>query len=372
MVQLWILIAMTLALAWLYTQTHMGYSKEILYEQKVSIIFIAMTILLGGFLGLRTSYNDTYTYKQVYESTAVFPMFWNTFNPSLSADPGFNLCNAFFKTQGMSTQNWLMLYALITMGLYLHFIRKNHNVLSLNLFLFFGVGSYVFAGAAIKQSIATAICLCALPLALEKKWIKFFFAVFLASTFHMYALIYLVVPVLMFQPWTKRTVLMIFGTIIIAFSLRNLFGVINTITTSLGEGYGATEFSGEGVNIFRVFVCNVPIILAFFFHDDIFQDSSRQENLMFNLSMINGCIMFIGLFGTANYFARLANYFVAAQAITLPWMVSKISSKYRTIIYVSMVVGYLLFFYYDCNVVYGAFGSRYQRLTVSQYLQQLF
>ena len=113
-------------------------------------------------------------------------------------------------------------------------------------------------------------------------------------------------------------------------------------------------------------------MLAVFFHKEIFEKSTKKENLMFNLSMVNGCIMFIGIFGTANYFARLANYFVMAQAITLPNMVNKLNARNRKFVKISMIIGYLLFFYYDCNIVYGEIQSAIRRLTVMEYLQQLF
>lgn len=368
MIQLWILLILILGLIWIHEHGYIGSLDKKLSNQKISIIFIIMVILLGGFLGLRTGYNDTETYKNGYEAIKAIPEFWSTFNPSLSADPGFNLCNAILKTLGVSTQNWLMIYALVTMALYLHFIRKNHNNLFLNMFLFFCIGLYTFTGAAMKQSMATAICLCALPFAVEKKWIKYFIVICIGSTFHMYALIYLLVPLLMFKPWNRQTIFLIIGTVVLALSLDSMFGAINSITTGLGETYTVEEFNGAGVNFFRVLVCNAPVFLALLFHKHIFTDSTRKENLMFNLSMVNGCIMFIGIFGTANYFARLANYFVAAQAITLPWMISKIDRKNQKIIKVIMIVGYLLYFYYDCNVVYGRFSDRFMRLGVMEYL----
>ena len=370
MSQLWVLMIISLACAWLYKNLDMNASGYALRKQKISIIFIFLTLLLGGFLGLRRGFNDTYTYRGTYERLQTFPQFWKSFNASLSADPGFNVCNAFLKTKGISTQNWLMIYALVTIGLYLHFIRKNANDIVLNLFLFFCVGSYIFAGAAIKQSIATAICLCALSFALERKWIRYFLLVFLAMTFHMYAADYFLVPLLMFKPWTKKTVIMLGMTVVIAFSLQHLFGTINSITSSMGESYSATEFSGEGVNLFRILVCNAPLFLGVFYHKELFEDCSKQEALMYNLAMINGCIMFIGRFGTANYFARLANYFVATQAITLPWICNKLSTRNRKFIKTVMVIGYLLYFYYDANVVYGTFANRFTRITVAEYLRQ--
>ena len=331
-----------------------------------------MLLLMGGYLGLRIRGNDTMAYKHAYENMSAFPQFWNTFDPSLSKDPGFNLVNAVLKTLGATTQSWLMFYAIVTVGLYLHFFRRHRNDLVLNIYLFICVGLYGFVGAAIKQSIATAICMCALQFAVEKKWIRYVLIVFLASTFHMYALIYLLVPFLMFKPWTKRTLFLIIGTVIIAFSLQNLFGAITEITSSAGEAYTVEVLSGEGVNIFRILVANVPVFLALLFHKEIFKDSTRSENMMFNLAMINGCLMFIGMFGTANYFARLANYFVAAQAITLPWIIDKLERKNKKFLKVSMIICYLAYYYYSTNIVYGLYSNRFERITVMEYLKQLF
>ena len=190
-------------------------------------------------------------------------------------------------------------------------------------------------------------------------------------TFHVYAVIFLCVPFLVFKPGTKKTLVLIVATIVIAFSLKSLFGTITMLTANIGESYNVASFSGEGVNIFRILVCNVPLVLMILFYNEIFMESSEKDNLMFNLSMMNGCIMFIGLFGTANYFARLANFFVATQAITLPWMINNISERSRKILKIGMIIGYCGYFYYSNNIVYGAFNNM-NRISVYEYVKQLF
>lgn len=371
MSELWILMLISVSLMWIYENGYIRTLDRSLTNQRISVIFVSLTILLGGYLGLRTNYNDTMAYIGGYEQTKKIPEFWQTYDISLSKDPGFNLVNGILKTLGVSTQNWLMIYALITIGLYLAYIRKNGNDYILNIFLFFGVGSYAFAGAAIKQSIATAISLYALQYALDRKWLKYIALIFIAMTFHVYAVIFLCVPFLVFKPGTKKTVILIVATVVIAFSLKSLFGTITMLTANIGESYNVASFSGEGVNIFRILVCNVPLVLMILFYNEIFMESSEKDNLMFNLSMMNGCIMFIGLFGTANYFARLANYFVATQAITLPWMINNISERSRKILKIGMIIGYCGYFYYSNNIVYGAFNNM-NRISVYEYIKQLF
>lgn len=369
MITLFILMLLTISLGWVYEHAYVGIKSNTLEKQKISIVFIVLTLILGIFLGLRTKYNDTGTYILVYNTLKTFPAFWNDFDPSLSKDPGFNLCNAILKTLGLSTQSWLMLYSLVTIALYMHFIRKYKNNLPLNLFLFFCVGSYTFAGAAIKQSIATAICLCAIPYALDKKWFKYCLMIFIAMTFHVYSVVFLFVPFLTFKPFTQKTLFLILGSVLVAFSMKFLLGAIVDITAGMGETYSLEEFSGEGVNIFRVLVCNVPLILALFFHKDIFKNSTKEENLFFNMAMVNGCIMFIGIFGTANYFARLANYFVIAQAITLPNIIKKLSGTNKKIILFFMILLYVLYFYYSENIVHGEFNMH--QISLWEFIKQL-
>ena len=91
---------------------------------------------------------------------------------------------------------------------------------------------------------------------------------------------------------------------------------------------------------------------------------------MVNLTMLNGAIMFVGLFGTANYFARLANYFLIFQSLSLPWMLKKIGGKNGKILTVLMVLGYAAYFYY-ANVINQTFDQEFARLSVAEYLAQL-
>ena len=151
------------------------------------------------------------------------------------------------------------------------------------------------------------------------------------------------------------------------FLLRPLLGMIVNITTRLGEEYTISEFTGEGVNIFRVLVCNVPLVLSCIYRKKLFADSSETENLMVNLTMLNGAIMFVGLFGTANYFARLANYFLIFQSLSLPWMLKKIGGRDRRMLTILMLLGFAAYFYY-ANVINQPFDQDFARLSLAEYL----
>ncbi|WRK55995.1 EpsG family protein [Coprobacillaceae bacterium CR2/5/TPMF4] len=92
--------------------------------------------VLAIFVGLRISYNDTYTYMNMYE--ALSPGISNllTIDLNIGSNPGFWVVNTIIKTIGFSTQSFLMVYAIATVGIYLWFIRKYSDNIWLSVFYF--------------------------------------------------------------------------------------------------------------------------------------------------------------------------------------------------------------------------------------------
>ena len=89
-----------------------------------------------------------------------------------------------------------------------------------------------------------------------------------------------------------------------------------------------------------------------------------------NLTMLNGAIMFVGLFGTANYFGRLANYFLFFQSLSLPWMLKKIGGRDRRMLTILMVLGFAAYFYY-ANVINQPIDQDVAWLSLAEYLSQI-
>lgn len=329
---------------------------------------LLIVILLAGFAGLRTRCNDTGAYRHSYE--LISKSFLEDSDRSIGANPLFNWVNYQLKMRGVSTQNFLMFWAFLTVACYVVFAHKLSENYPLTVFLLFTTGCYTFAFAGIKQAAAVGIAVISVLFALRKKWIPYVLGVLIATLIHPYSLMYLLVPLLEFRPWTKNTYWMLALFLAAGFLLRPLVGTVVSITTMLGEEYTVSSFTGEGVNIFRVLVCNVPLVLSYLYRDKLFADSSRAENLVVNLTMLNGAIMFVGLFGTANYFGRLANYFLIFQSLSLPWMLKKIGGRDRKLLTLLMVAGYTAYFYY-ANVLAIPFDQDFARLTVAEYFAQL-
>lgn len=342
------------------------------YIQKEKLFYVIMSIAMAVFVGLRTSGNDTATYISMYEDipnniTAFTSIDWK----DIAAAPGHQFVCALLKNMGASTQDYLMVFAVVSVTLYLWFIRKYTNNITLSIYYFITMGVYTFAMAAIKQTISVAILLVATDRAIEKKYLAFIFYVILAELFHPYAFVYLIVPFMSFIPWTWKTYVLLSGTAVVSMGLSRFMGGILAITDALGGDYGATEFSGAGVNIFRVLVVWVPVGLSFLARKYIRVNSDRISNYIINLTMVNAMVMFVGLFGTANYFARLANYFLIFQTLSLPLIFNYFTKQSKKLLIVAAVLCYFVFFYYEHVIANGRFDDGYYFITFFDYIRQL-
>lgn len=368
------ILIITTVLAFLSSQQsrrRLNEHGEVEYVYKDKVFFFLMAFSMAFFVGLRTRGNDTYTYRTMYESMPV------GLNPiqllvstSIASAPGLNFLCAVLRNMGATTQSYFMVCALFTNLTYLWFLRKYTTDIGLSVFYFIAMGVYTFTMAAIKQTLAVAFLLIATDRAIEKKWPKYIFWLVIAELFHPYAFVYLVVPFLTFAPWTNKNYLLLAGTVVVALFLSKFMGAIEGLTDAMGYNYEASEFSGAGVNIFRVIVVWVPVVLSYFCKEQLRECEDREQNIIINLSMMNSAIMFIGLFGTANYFARLANYFLIFQCLALPRILQKMGGI--SLIKPASVLGFSGYFYYGTVLANGAFDMDYGFISVWDFFEQLF
>lgn len=354
----------------LLSHNHSGYDPiNCRYHRKERLFYSIMAIGMVLFAGLRTMYNDTLTYLYGYEILSrqedVFSQIdWL----KIGDNPAFIFVQGILLKLGASKQTFLMLFSIFTVLVPLWFLRKYSCNLWLSIFLYVSIAGYTFSLAAIKQCTAMAFCLIATDRAINKKYISFLIYLLLGSLFHPYALMYLVVPFLFFRPWSKYTLIMLVVFAILGFALESLLGTLLNVTDMLGENYSAESFTGEGVNPFRLAVVSVPTLLSALLIQQISEHEEREQYLMMNLTMLNAEIMFVALFGTANYFARLANYFIPFQAISIPWLLKHYDYNGRRTMMFLAVVGYILFFLYG-NI---GFDAGFRSISLGTYLRSLF
>lgn len=347
--------------------------ERVEYVYKDRFFYFLLAFSMAFFVGLRTRGNDTFAYRQMYENmqpgTDPIHLLMST---KLASSPGLYWLSAVLKNTGASTQVYFMVCALVTVLTYHWFLRKYTTDIWLSVFYFITMGVYTFTMAAIKQTMAVAFLVIATDAAIEKRWIKYAFFMVIAELFHPYSFIYLVVPFLAFCPWCRKTILLLAGTLAVSLFLSRFMGAIGDLTDAMGFDYDANEFSGAGVNIFRVIVVWVPLVLSYICRTQLLYTENRVQNMIINLSMMNSVIMFIGLFGTANYFARLANYFLIFQCLALPMILQQFTASSERQLQILSEVGFLGYFYYDMAVAQGKFDNDYAFISVADFFRQLF
>lgn len=361
--ELWIVLAVSCGLAFLsekYTFAWNGRPSKVL-NYGIVVLLIAY---LSLFAGLRTGYNDTYTYMSSYKAMAAFPDILTDFSWKLGDNPGFFLLNSLMKAAGFSAQTFVLIYSILFVAASVSFLKKYSSSFTLSIFLFVCAHGYLFSLAAMKQCASIAIGLMALPLMLKRKWISYVLLILLAATFHPYILLFLLIPFLRFRPWSLGTWILLAVAVGTGLFLPQIIGTVIDAATLLGDGYDAENFMGEGVNIFRVLVASVPVFLTLIFRKNI---SNRHQDTFINCSFMYASIMFVGLFGTANYFGRLASYFILFPAIVLPSIIKELPVRERHYLELLMVVCYLAFFYYG-NAINGSFENEFSRMTIWRYL----
>lgn len=372
---LWAPFFLSMLLAWLcdrqssYVCGVLG-EKQYVYKNKLFYALLLLTMCL--FIGLRKWCNDTGTYRDAYEYLVrdTGPLLQNI-SWAIGDSPLFQIANTILKRIGFSSQSFLMFYAFVTNGLYLWFLRKYSKDFWFSIFLLWTMGVYLFSAAGMRQAVAIAIGLVGIDRAFQKKWIPFVFWILVGSMFHPYVALFLVAPLMQFRPWTHKTWISIGVFAVLGFAMRSFMGMLLDITSVMGKNYAVDDFSGEGVNLFRLLVVWAPIVLSLAANQLMRNSNDNEENLFMNFSMLNAEIMFIALFGTANYFARLANYFLIFQTLALPWMLKFFDSKSRRILKSAIVACYMVYFIF-ANVILTPFNRYFARMTLWEYLQSLF
>lgn len=345
------------------------------YEQKEKLFYVIAGILMILFVGLRTRYNDTSNYisSYVYLVDENGTMWDKVHYNSLGSNPSFVLVRNILKQHGFSNQSFLLFFAVITWIPYLWFTKKYSNNIVLSIYLMFTVGVFAFTCAAIKQCLAIGFGLLGIDAFIKNKKFWFVFWIIVGATFHPYVLMFLIAPFITFKPWTRKTYYMLGIFAVMGVALQLLVGRIVDITSMMGEEYTADSFSGAGVNPFRAAVCLVPVVLSFVVRKNIDEDYYDKKNsLLLHLTFLNGLIMFLALFGTANYFGRLANYFLIFSVISIPWLLKYVDQRYRSFVFVAAVVLYFIYFYYESiNGGVATFNQMYDRISLKEYLQSL-
>ena len=345
------------------------------FMRKKSDIFVIIVIFwLSAFSFLRTSYNDTANYIGTFNSaqTVAEGIANGTFT-DWTGNPWSMLYRSLMRELTDNYHIYFLIPAVLSSFAAVKLFKRYSVNPAFSLLIFFSLGTYIMYMAALKQCLAMFFLLLALPYALDKKYIRFYLLVFVAILFHTHAFMFAIVPLLLEKPWGKVTWALLGATILAMLTYDYTLGAFMEYAQSIGALVDEGElFDGHSINVLRVLVYWIPALLALIFRRRLFTDSTKEENLFVNMSIVSAFILTLGLVQAANLFARMAGYFEIATAIALPWIIKKLFTKQSaqlvTILACILYFGYFMFEF----TVSKDFGSDYSAISLWQFIISLF
>lgn len=352
---------------------HWGPTRH--YIRQPGDVFLWVAILwIAGFAFLRTNYNDTAAYIRGFRDAQSFSQ--GLASGAYSDWMENPLSSIYRDLMAGITRNYhvyFMLPALIH-SIALVKLCKHYSIApSVSLLLYFCLGTYTMMFlAAFKQGMAMSIVLLALPYAQRKKYVTYVLLVMLATLFHFFAIVYLVVPLLFGKPWGITTWALVAVAVFTLFTYDSTLGILMANVEEMAGNIAEEElFDGNSINVLRVVVYWVPGLLALLFRRHVNYHSTRMDNLFVNLSVLCACILSIGLAEGANLYARMAGYFEIALAISLPYIIRKVFTKESAAVINGIaVVLFLGYFCYEFTFSKN-FAGDYRAISLGRFLLEL-
>ena len=347
-------------------------TRSLAVVKPLNLFNILLMLPLIGLLGLRTAYNDTGTYIAGFQNAETLSTFFsNAKNYDLLNNPLFNLYTSAVRTATDNYHIYFMLAAIFVVVLMVTFFCRisECDTYPLTIYTYLTLGTYFFALAAMKQTIAMAI-LCHSVLALrDRKHLRFLLLVLLAGLFHTYAWFFLVLLLLTGKPWKLRTFLVVAVTIFVMLTFNNS---ISALLEYAGEaGKGASEeavFSGEGMNLFRVAVYSIVPVVSLVFRRILEPQMERKHYIMLHMSIVSFMFMLLASINGANMFGRMARYFEVGTIYMFPWMLRHLFNQRSQIM---VVVAYIGAFGLFAAYQYIGFDTSYHSITFFEFLRSL-
>ena len=331
--------------------------------------FCALIILIFTlFSGLRTAYNDTETYISLFrEGQSGLLSFLRAGEYGLAESPLFYALQALFKGIIDNVHLWFLFLAWISAREAVLLFREYSVDLPFTILLYQAIGTQVLSFAALRQGLATAVLMCAVPFLLRRRWIPYYLLTAAAILIHPYAAVFLLLPLFRRRPWRWETFLVLGLAVISIVFYRPVFTRIRLLSEAVGVNLPESElFDGNRVNPVRLLVYAIPAVFSFLFRERLFRDSDEGENLAVNMSIFSAAILSVGLANGANLFGRMAGYFEWGGALALPWMLNKAFSErdYRRMRWLAFLF-YTLYFVFDLTVSKD-FGASYRALGIRE------
>ena len=330
--------------------------KEIRENWLFAICVFAPIFIQASFRG---DIGDSNSYRKMFGELP------NTINelvayiPTVIKDKGFFFLSGLIKIIfGSNTIVYFLILALLQSIVLVAVYRKYSSEYLVSIFLFVASTDYLswmFNG--IRQFTAVTLLFAATGLMLKKKWISTLVIILLASTIHQSAL--LMIPIVIIaqgKAWNKRSVIFLVAAMIAIVFVNQFTNILDNMmqeTQYANVVSDWNEWGDDGTNVLRVLVYSIPTILSLIGIKYIQAEDDPVINFCTNMSIISTGIYIISMFTSGIFIGRLPIYASLYNYILLPWEIDHMFTKEsKRLIMIVMVAAYLVFYWYQIEVVW--------------------
>ena len=321
---------------------------DLLIKNKKKLVLI-VSLQLFLILALRTDTLgvDLDNYKQFYEfyKTLSFGEIIRGFRPiggsahDFGVESGYVLLNWVIGKLGFSFHSFLVIYAAIVITSVSVFIYRYCDNAALGFATFISLGAFVYSFGILRQTLALAVFLFAIPALEKRRFWRYLVLVVIAGLFHQSLFIAIALYFIAKLKANKTLYAIFIGASLLLVVATPLFynKLIFPIIVRLGRYYYLNDF--EWNNMFAVM-----LVMAVFFMF-FFKNREREDN-----SMQCGFLMALPLQALAFYipvFSRLASaVFFNFICVLLPNTIFRLETRSQrlqanTVAYVGLLAFYL-------------------------------
>jgi len=288
-------------------------------EASLFCIFLVFFILLA-FRDVSVG-NDTLVYADLFDT-----IINGHLRDDTRYETGYVLYN---KVLGVFSSSYRLLFivsAFVVVFNFSFFIKKFSNGIWLSALLFFLLSYFDIAANLLRQAIAMSILLCAYDVLIRRKYILFIVYVFLAASFHLISLIFIVAIVIPRIDLTKINLLLFLLVLIGAYVSSDYLVNYMFNNIALYSSYENSEYALGGVKIASVLNSLIFAIVLIF---SLSKYRNLKDDLVtrsaFWMVAIGEILLLISL--SFNQIGRASKMFTVFSIILIPNVLTFIKRK---------------------------------------------
>lgn len=319
-------------------------------ERDRKAVILSFFVLLMIILALRdnTVGTDIANYLRHFRTLAATP--WSKIFTVTRLEPGYVVFNKVVSLISTNDRWFLAVMALITvLPIYWLYLKESQLPL-MSIVLFLTVGTFVMLFSGLRQSIAIALGVISFWYAKEKRLIPFLMLCLLASSFHISALIVLLLYPICNVRVNRLTAALLLVTAGIVFIFRErIFLALLKFLPDEYQRYGMQSTGAYSVLILLTAFCIFALI--------VIDDKTKGRHLYLWRNLLLVCL-FIQIFASVSTMAMRYNYyFLAIVPIAIPAVVEYEKEKYHGFMKVMMLIAeiaislfFLSYFFYHTGM----------------------